>query len=94
MVLGDDLASAKGPAAFNRKSLRRYLSRCSAVCIVSCEAVPNAYAAMATEAVERRRDVALDETQPEHEAAWLALVEQSAPLAKVLLCRPLAQGMH
>ena len=94
VVLGDDLASAKGPSAFNRKSLRRYLSRCSAVAIVSCEAVPDAYASVATEAVERRRDVAIIETQPDHEAAWLALAEQSAPLANIVLCRPFLEGVH
>lgn len=92
VVVGDDLASAKGPAAFNRRSLRRYLSRCSAVCIVSSEAVPDAYAAIAAEAVDRRRDVAIIETQPEHEAEWLALVRQAAPLASVALCRPFPNG--
>ena len=95
VVVGDDLASARGPAAFNRQSLRRYLSRCSAVCIVSSAAVPDAYAAMAAEAVDRRRDAAIIETQPRHEGEWLALVQQSAPLAKVLLCRPLpSTGLH
>ncbi len=94
VTIGDDLASAKGPSAFNRQSLRRYLSRCSMVSVVSSEAVPAAYAAVAAEAVERRRDVAIIETQPDHEAAWLALVEQSAPLAKIVLCRPFSGGLQ
>ena len=59
---------------------------------MSSEAVRDAYAAMAAEAVDRRRDVAIIETQPAHEAEWLALVQQSAPLASVALCRPFPSG--
>ena len=92
VVIGDDLHASSGPGAFHRRSLRCYLPRCASVCIVTSEAVPDAYAAMATQAVNHRHDVALVETRPDREAEWLALVEQSAPLAKVTLCRPYPDG--
>lgn len=92
VVLGDDLDASRGPSAFHRRSLDRYLSRCMGVAIISCEALPEAYTSLAFQAVNNRQDVAIIETQPEHAPAWFALTLRAAPLAKILLCEPFPEG--
>jgi hypothetical protein len=42
VVIGDDMFESKGPRAFHRKSLRRFVKRCHRAVIVACEALPAA----------------------------------------------------
>lgn len=92
VIVGDDLYSAKGPRAFSARSLRAFLPRCGAIAFVGCSAVPEVYADAARMAKEGHT-VAIIESQPEHEDAWLALVEKFAPKARLMVCRPFPRSM-
>ena len=50
VIVGDDMREAKGPDAFHRKSLVRFIKRASGAVIVSSAPVTAAYAAAATNA--------------------------------------------
>lgn len=93
VILGDDLDRARGPMAFSARSLRAFLPRCAAVAFVGCEAMPIVYANAARMAVDGRHTVAIIESQPEHEKAWLDLVDKIAPKAELLVCRPFPRSM-
>ena len=92
VILGDDLDTAKGPRAFSARSLRAFLPRCGAIAFVGCEAVAEVY----SNAARMARDgytVAIIESQPEHERAWLDLVDEVALKATLLVCRPYPRSM-
>lgn len=79
VLIGDDLHAALGPPGFHARSLKRYLARCRAAVIVSCEPLPSAYHNAVSWAVLRREDVLIVETRPEKEADWLDRVRAEAP---------------
>jgi hypothetical protein len=75
VLIGDDMFEAKGPNAFHRRSLDRFVKHCRAASIVSCEPLPAAYGYVATVAAHMRQNVILIETRPEHEADWKAALD-------------------
>ncbi len=92
LIVGDDLDTAKGSRAFSGRSLRAFLPRCGAIAFVGSAALPTVY----EQAARMARDghtVAIIESQPEHEEAWLDLVDRIAPTAKLLVCRPFPRSM-
>lgn len=93
VVIGDDLHRSMGPGGFHAKSLERFLPRIGAAFIMAGEPVVSVYDDAAAYAVGRRRDVAVIETQPEHEAEWVRLIEALVPTAAVTLCSPTVPGI-
>ena len=79
VLIGDDMLEAKGPNAFHRRSLHRYVKRCWAAAIVSGEPLPMSYAYVATVAARTRQNVILIEIRPEHEADWKAALDAANP---------------
>jgi hypothetical protein len=79
VLIGDDMLEAEGPNAFHRGSLHRYVKRCGAMAIVSCEPLPMSYAYVARVAARMRQNVILIETGPEHEADWKAALDAANP---------------
>lgn len=88
LIVGDDLTEAKGPRAFSARSLRAFLSRCSAIAFMGGAPHAGVYAEAARRAAEDRETVAIIESQPEHAEAWVALVDKMAPKAALLICLP------
>jgi hypothetical protein len=86
VIIGDDMHAAKGPDAFHRKSLVRFIKRASGAVIVSCAPLTAAYAAAATNAAQFRQDVLIVETRLEFEPAWKVFVETHHPGIALLLC--------
>ena len=95
-LLGDDMHEALGPAAFNRKSVRRFVATCAAAVVIACEAQPRFYAMAAAAAVCVRRNVVIVETRSEHEADWIDLVQAVNPAIKLLVgtVRPPTAARH
>jgi|SRR5215831_8651068 hypothetical protein len=83
--IGDDMLEAKGPNAFHRRSLHRYVKRCWAAAIVSGEPLPMSYAYVATVAARTRQNVILIEIRPEHEADWKAALDAANPDLSLLI---------
>ncbi len=79
VLLGDDMESAFGPAAFDRESLKRLFAVCAGVVVVSCEALPVLYAAAVSVAVLNRQHTCLIETRLEYETDWIDLVRKVNP---------------
>ncbi len=92
LLIGDDPGTAKGPRAFSMRSLRAFLPRCGAIAFVGCSALPEVYANVARMARDGHT-VAIIESRPEHEEAWLDIVDKLAPAAKVLVCRLFPRSM-
>lgn len=92
VIVGDDMAEAKGPTAFHRKSLVRFIKRASGAVIVSCAPLPAAYAAAATNAALFRQDILIVETRLQFEPAWKTFVESHHPGIAMLLCTVEPQG--
>jgi hypothetical protein len=86
VIVGDDMHEAKGPAAFHRKSLVRFIKRASGAVIVSCAPLPAAYEAAATNAALFRQDILIVETRLQFEPAWKTFVEFHHPGIALLLC--------
>lgn len=84
-ILGDDMTSALGPAAFHRKSVRRFLMRCRTAAVIACEAIPFAYTAAALGVMSMRWDAVIVETLPEHEGTWVDLIREANPSAALLI---------
>jgi hypothetical protein len=91
VVVGDDMYEARGPDAFHRKSLVRFIKRASGAVIVSCAPLTAAYAAAATNAALFRQDIIV-ETRLEFEPAWKTLIETHHPGIALLLCTVEPQG--
>ena len=85
VIIGDDMAAALGPSAFNERSLERYFRTCHYAAFVACRAEPIVYAAAATYAVERRKNVAIIETLPSRLDEWVLAVEAAKPGIKMLI---------
>jgi hypothetical protein len=77
-ILGDDMLQAKGPDAFHRRSLVRFVRRCRGAVIVASEPLVVVYAAAATMAVAGFNTVIV-ETQPRYEADWKAALDAANP---------------
>jgi hypothetical protein len=92
VIVGDDMHEAKGPAAFHRKSLVRFIKRASGAVIVSCAPLPAAYAAAATNAALFRQDILIVETRLQFEPAWKDFIETHHPGIALLLCTVEPQG--
>lgn len=80
VVIGDDMETSKGPAAFDTEALRRFLGTCATVVILAADANVQLYAGVAmcvargvAERWERPNGVII-ETQPAHETDWHSLV--------------------
>jgi hypothetical protein len=85
LIVGDDMFEAKGPTAFHRPSLVRFVKRCRAAVIVAAEPVVPACAAAATMAAIGLSAIIV-ETQPEHEADWKAALDAINPDLDHVLC--------
>lgn len=92
VIVGDDMHEAKGPDAFHRKSLVRFIKRASGAVIVSSAPVTAAYAAAATNAALFRQDIIIVETRLEFEPAWKTFIETHHPGIALLLCTVEPQG--
>ncbi|CAA2161172.1 hypothetical protein MBRA_06332 [Methylobacterium brachiatum] len=84
-VIGDDMDRADGPSGFRRKSLRRLLGAVGGVSLISCEILPDVYAT-AAQLAAFGQNVAIIETRPEQEGAWLDFLKEVAPRANLLIC--------
>lgn len=85
VIIGDDMATALGPTAFNERSVERYLRTCGYAAIIACGAEPVVYAAAAMYAVERKKNVAIIETLPHRLDEWVGAVEAARPGIKMLI---------
>lgn len=94
VIIGDDMNTSLGPPGFHVQSLRRYLTRCAAIAVMSGAAVAPLYAQICDVAASRRKCVALIETREGHEAEWYALAEECAPRASITLASPSVGGAH
>jgi hypothetical protein len=92
VIVGDDMHEAKGPNAFHRNSLVRFIKRASGAVIVSCAPLPAAYAAAATNAAMFRQDILIVETRLQFEPAWKTFIEIHHPGIAMLLCTVEPQG--
>lgn len=92
VIVGDDMHEAKGPDAFHRKSLVRFIKRASGAVIVSSAPVTAAYAAAATNAALFRQDIIIVETRLEFEPAWKTFIETYHPGIALLLCTVKPRG--
>lgn len=92
VIVGDDMHEAKGPDAFHRKSLVRFIKRASGAVIVSSAPVTAAYAAAATNAALFRQDILIVETRLQFEPDWKDFIETHHPGIALLLCTVKPQG--
>ena len=95
-LLGDDMHQAFGPAAFHRKSVRRFVASCAGAVVITCDAQPRFYAAAAGVAILLRRNAIIVETRSEHEADWIDLVRSVSPDIRMLIgtVRPPTEARH
>jgi len=78
-LIGDDVFISKGPTAFDKDSLVRFVGRSQGAVIVACEPLLVAYASVAAVASGLRRDVIIVETRARHEADWKAALDAANP---------------
>lgn len=86
-ILGDDLDKAFGPAAFHKRSVRRFAARCRTASIVACAAETIFYATPAAISVGLRQDTLIIETLPRWEASWADLIREASPEIFLLIGR-------
>jgi len=91
-VIGDDTGASSGPDAFHRKSLARFVRRCSHAVLVASEPVYTAYAIAATVAAFARHDVIIVETTSHHEADWKKTLDSIKPDLNYVICTVEAAG--
>ena len=84
-ILGDDMDKALGPAAFHRKSVRRFAARCRTASIVSCAPLLPLYAAPALAAMGLGLSGLIVETQPLFESDWADLILEANPTIALLI---------
>jgi len=92
LTIGDDIDTSMGPAAFDRRSIKRFVRSCTTAVIVSSEPIVQAYATVAMVAAIYRRNVILVETRLQHETAWLCVLRKMKPDLGVLLSTVKAEG--
>ncbi|TXN00566.1 hypothetical protein FV242_21475 [Methylobacterium sp. WL64] len=73
-LIGDDLATALGPAGFDAASLRAFIPTCTAAAIVAGPPEAAVYWRTSAWAVERREPVAIIETRPHRVAEWIEVL--------------------
>ena len=84
-VVGDDMLESLGPAAFHRRSLRRFVTTGAGGVLVSSAPEVRFYAAAAVMVAEQRRNAVLVETRPEREAEWLTLMREVNPTMRLVV---------
>ena len=88
LIVGDDFDLSYGPAAFHRKSLRRFLRTAGAAVIVSGAPDPMPYGAALAGAILTGRNAIIIESREAHEPAWIALVNEAQPGLPLLISTP------
>ena len=88
LIVGDDFELSYGPAAFHRKSLRRFLRDAGAAVIVSGAPDPMPYGAALAGAILTGRNAIIIESREAHEPAWIALVKEAQPGLPLLISTP------
>jgi hypothetical protein len=91
-IIGDDMVECLGPNGFHQKSLRRFTRRCHSATIVSCEGLPEIYAAATAAAVVMRKDVLIVETRLKQEEAWRRFITLLVPDIAVLVATVRPEG--
>ena len=79
LVLGDDMLTALGPAAFDRASVDGFVKTCAFGAIISCAPLPTVYAAAARHAAVSRGNSVIVETQLTEERAWIERLKAIRP---------------
>ena len=90
LIVGDDFDLSYGPAAFDRKSLRRFLRDAGAAVIVSGAPDPMPYGAALAGAILTGKNTAIIESREAQEPAWIALVKEAQPGLPLLVSTPSA----
>jgi hypothetical protein len=95
VLIGDDLIGARGPVAFNKRSLIRAHRRSNGVVIISAAARSDVYSSAAQLAIwvagipkaraRKFNTTIIVETAIAREAAWVDLAKKYAPGAPLLL---------
>lgn len=85
VLIGDDLYTSAGPDGFHFPSVRRAIRACSVFAVVSCEALPSIYAAVADTVAATRCNGMIVETQLQHELQWMELIQKLAPKKPLFL---------
>lgn len=88
LIVGDDYDLSHGPAAFHRKSLRRFLRGAGAAAIVSGAPDPMPYGAALAGAILTGKNAVVIESREAHEPAWIALVKEAQPGLPLLVSTP------
>ncbi len=88
LIVGDDFDLSYGPAAFHRKSLRRFLRSAGAAVIVSGAPHPTPYGAAVAGSILTGKNSIVIESREAHEPAWIALVKAVQPGLPVLVSTP------
>ena len=88
LIVGDDFDLSFEPAAFHRKSLRRFLRDAGAAVIVSGAPDPMPYGAALAGAILTGKYAIIIESREAHEPAWIALVKEAQPGLPLLVSTP------
>ena len=88
LIVGDDFDLSFGPAAFHRKSLRRFLRSAGAAVIVSGAPDPMPYGAALAGAILTGRNALIIESREAHEPAWIELVKKAQSGLPLLISTP------
>ena len=88
LIVGDDFDLSYGPAAFHRKSLRRFIRYAGAAVIVSGAPDPMPYGAALAGAILTGKNAVIIESRETHEPAWIALVKEAQPGLPLLISTP------
>ncbi|RYB01512.1 hypothetical protein [Lichenibacterium ramalinae] len=88
LIVGDDFDLSFGPAAFHRKSLRRFLRDAGAAVIVSGAPDSMPYGAALAGAILTGKNAIIIESREAHEPAWIALVKEAQPRLPLLVSTP------
>ena len=94
LLIGDDTFSSKGPEAFDPASLAYAVKDCGAAFIIASAAEADTYSKAVTWPILMRRHVAIIETLPKHEEAWVEFMLSAAPGVQVTISKvdPLARS--
>lgn len=85
ILIGDDGDASFGPVGFHKESLLAIASTVDAAVVISSVTQPQLYWAAAAVAVACRRHVAIIETRPEQELAWIAYLRTERPGLKLIV---------
>lgn len=85
ILIGDDGDASFGPGGFHSESLLAIAATLDAAVVISSVTQPELYWAGAAVAVACRRHVAIIETRPEQEWAWIAFLRSQRPGLRLLV---------